>query len=69
MNVTVQGTEGPVDGTIVGETRVDGRPFVIVNLGVGGYIKGVYTRFAIIPVHMIINRDIRDKAEIVNEET
>jgi hypothetical protein len=67
MNVQISGSDGPVDGTIVGQTQVDNRPFVIVNLGVGAYIKGVYTRFAIVPTHLIMNRDVPDKAEVVNE--
>lgn len=67
MNVLVQGTDGPREGTIIAESQVNGRPFVVVDLGSGAYIKGVYTRFAVVPAHLIVNRNIQDKAEVVNE--
>jgi hypothetical protein len=67
MNVMIQGLDGPVQAQIVGETQVDGRPFVLVNLGVGAYIKGVFTRLAVVPTHLIMNRNIPDRAEVINE--
>lgn len=60
MIVKINGTDGPVDGEIVGETQINGKPFVFVNLGIGAYIKGVYTKFAVVPAHLIIDRGIND---------
>lgn len=68
MSVLITGTDGPVSGTIVGESQVDGRPFVLVNLGVGAYIKGVYTRFAVVPVHLIMDRNYPQSVEVVEDE-
>lgn len=60
MQVLVDGTSGPVNGKIVGEVPVNNKPFVVVDLGVGAYIRGVYTKFAIVPAHLILNRELND---------
>jgi hypothetical protein len=67
MQVQIQGADGPKLGTIIAESQVGGRPFVIVDLGMGAYIKGVYTKFAVVPVHLVMDRIMPDKAEVVEE--
>jgi hypothetical protein len=61
--ILISGSEGPVEGTLLGETMVDNKPFAIVNLGIGAFIRGVYTKFGVIPTHLILNREINDVRE------
>jgi hypothetical protein len=67
MSIQIKTLEGSVTGAAVSEAQVAGRPFIIVDLGAGAYIKGVYTRFAVIPAHLVMNRNIQNRAEVVNE--
>ena len=61
----VQGAEGMVPCTILGEIPIDGKSYAIINLDVGSYVKGVYSRYLVVPPHLL-ERNITDKAEEVN---
>jgi hypothetical protein len=67
MNVTIQSSNGQVGGSVIGQSQISGRPFCIVDLGVGAYINGVYSRFAVVPAHLIVDRTVPNKVEVVNE--
>lgn len=58
MQVKLSGSDGVVEGTIVAETQIDNRPFVVVNLGLGAFVKGVYSKFVVVPTHLIVDRNV-----------
>lgn len=58
--IKINSSSGPINCIIVGQTEVNGKPFAIVNLGAGAYIKGVYTKFAVVPTHQLLNRNVDD---------
>lgn len=55
-DVTLNGSGGPVSGRVVGELNIEGSPFIVVDLGVGAYVKGVYTKLVVTPASNIIGR-------------
>jgi hypothetical protein len=62
MQIKVRGdmfTE--IDAKLLQEVQIDGKPFAVVDLGAGQYVKGVYSRFFVVSTASIIKQieDIR----------
>lgn len=57
MEVQIQSTNGLIVASVVGEVQIEGKPYVIIKNGVGGYINGIVVPYLVVPPHLII-RDV-----------
>lgn len=64
--IKVQGAWGEVSCNLLGDVHIEGRRYVILDLGAGGYIKGIYSKYVIVsPSELDI--DLNDKVEVIHD--
>lgn len=62
----VQGTMGDVPCTILTEfADPNGKKFLLIDVGVGAYCRGVFTRYLSVP-KSLVNVQLDDMVEIVD---
>lgn len=57
-----------MDMKILGEVQFNGKPLLVVESGVGGYVNGIFTRLLLVPPSCI-DTPMENPVEIVTEST
>jgi hypothetical protein len=54
------GTSEPLECNVLQEVQIGGKPFVVVDLGAGQFVRGVYSRYFVVSTSAITNKTIED---------
>jgi hypothetical protein len=55
-----RGMQEPLDAELLQEVQIGGKQFVIVDMGSGKYVNGVFSRYFVVSTACILNKQIDD---------
>jgi hypothetical protein len=65
-DAVIRGLNGETPCKLMGDIQVEGVPFSIVDMGPGYYVRGVFTKYLVVPSNSIVRPKPDNEVEIVN---
>lgn len=63
MRLTLNSESGPLECEVLQEVQIANKPFIVVDLGAGQFVKGVYARYFVVSTSQIVGKNIENIRE------